>query len=207
MLLLVGLGNPGSRHAKNRHNVGNMAVDAIARRHSFDAFRARTRFAGELAKGALAGEKTIALKPLTFMNDSGRSVGAVMRYYKLAPGSVVVLHDEIDLVPGKVRVKLGGGNAGHHGLESIDGQIGCDYRRVRIGVGHPGNKDIVTPYVLGDFRAEDEAWLERMLQAVAEAAPYLAEGDDSAFMSRVALLTSETREADRAGDAEQADGT
>lgn len=207
MLLLVGLGNPGPRYAKNRHNVGYMAVDAIVRRHSFGSFRSRARFGGTVAEGELGERKTLALKPLTFMNESGRSVRAVVRYYKLEPEEIVVLHDEIDLAPGKLRVKLDGGNAGHRGLESIDAHIGRNYRRVRLGVGHPGDRDLVTPYVLTDFGAQDEAWLAELLGAVAEAAPLLAAGDDPGFATRVAALTAKARAAgERTSEPESGDG-
>jgi PTH1 family peptidyl-tRNA hydrolase len=175
MLLLVGLGNPGGKYDRHRHNVGFMAVDAIADAHRFGP--ARRKFQGELREGALAGEKAIALKPLTYMNDSGQSVGAAIRFYKLAPTDVVVFHDELDLAAGKIKAKLGGGNAGHNGLRSIDDHIGPDFRRVRIGIGHPGDKTRVTGHVLGDFAKADRDWLDPLLAAMAKAAPFLVDGD------------------------------
>jgi PTH1 family peptidyl-tRNA hydrolase len=189
MRLLVGLGNPGARYAGNRHNIGFMAADAIARRHAFPAFR--SRFKGALSEGFVSGEKRLLLKPQTFMNASGESVGAVARYLKLASEEIVVFHDEIDLRPGKLRVKLGGGNAGHNGLRSIDAEIGPDYWRVRIGVGHPGIKELVYPYVLQDFsRQEFEDWVGPLLAAVADSLPLLLSGAADAFMSEIARQVS-----------------
>ncbi len=185
MLLVVGLGNPGSEHAGNRHNIGFMAVDAIARRHGFGPFRAK--FQGELAEGRIGGGRVLALKPQTYMNCSGRSVGAAVDFFKIPTTDVIVLHDEIDLAAGKVRVKRGGGHAGHNGLRSIHAHIGPDYGRVRIGVGHPGEKDRVTGHVLRDFAKADAEWVERLLDAIAECFPGLADGDDPGFMSRIAL--------------------
>jgi len=193
MLLLVGLGNPGARYAANRHNVGFMAVDEIVRRHRLPAFREKSRPHGAFSEGMIGGEKIVVLKPLTFMNDSGSAVGAAMRWYKLAPGDVIVIHDELDLAPGKVRVKKGGGAGGHNGLRSIDSHIGRDYRRVRIGVGHPGDPDRVTGHVLRDFAKADRGWLDKLLDAVADALPLLVAGDDAGFMTRVALVTSPPR--------------
>ena len=187
MRLFVGLGNPGPKYAGHRHNVGFMAIDAIARAHGFPPFR--ERFQGLLSEGRLGGERTALLKPQTYMNESGRSVGAALRFYKLPLSELVVLHDELDLAPGRLRVKHGGGAAGHNGLRSIDAHLGKDYRRVRIGIGHPGHPDRVVPYVLSDFAKADAAWLEPLLDAVAAAAPLLAAGDDANFMNRVALLT------------------
>lgn len=192
MLLLVGLGNPGPRHAAQRHNVGFMAVDLMVRRHGFSAWR--RRFQGEVAEGILGGERTLALKPMTYMNDSGQSVGEAVRFHKLALKDVIVLHDELDLAPGKVRVKTGGGAGGHNGIRDIDAHLGNDYRRVRIGIGHPGHKDLVYGYVLQDFsKAERESWLPKVLDAIASEAPLLAGGgkvDDEKFMSRVAYLVN-----------------
>ena len=188
MFLLAGLGNPGPSHARQRHNVGFMALEAIAARHGFAPFKARSRLFGEIAEGALGGAKTLLLKPATYMNESGRAVGAAVRYYRIDPGDLVVLHDELDLAPGKLRVKTGGGAAGHNGLRSLDAHIGREYRRVRIGIGHPGDRDRVTPYVLDDFTAAEAAWLKPLLGAIAEAAPRLAAGEDNAFMSEVARL-------------------
>jgi PTH1 family peptidyl-tRNA hydrolase len=188
MKLFVGLGNPGERHARQRHNVGFMAVERIARRHGFGPWRAR--FAGQLAEGRLDGERVWLLKPQTFMNESGRAVAEAVRFYKLPPEALVVLHDEIDLVPGKVRVKQGGGVAGHNGLRSLADWLGTkDFIRVRIGIGHPGHKERVIGHVLADFAKSEQAWLEPLLDAVADAAPLLARSDDSGFMNRVAVLT------------------
>jgi peptidyl-tRNA hydrolase, PTH1 family len=189
MRLVVGLGNPGARYARNRHNIGFMAVDAIARRHGIGAFR--NRFKGELAEGAIAGERRLLLKPQTFMNASGEAVLAAMSFYKIAPEDIVVIHDEIDLRDGKVRVKRGGGNAGHNGLRSIDALIGRDYWRVRIGVGHPGVKELVQPYVLQNFFTEEVTeWVEPLIDAVAETIPLLLSGAPDAFMSEVARRLS-----------------
>jgi PTH1 family peptidyl-tRNA hydrolase len=184
MKLFVGLGNPGREYAFNRHNLGFMAVDAIAAAHDFPAWR--RRFQGVAAEGRLGGEPVLLFKPETFMNKSGRAVGEALRVYKLELGDVVVFHDELDLVPGKVRVKTGGGVAGHNGLKSLAAHIGNDYVRVRIGIGHPGRKDRVTGYVLHDFAKADHAWLEPLLGAIAEEAPYLADGANDKFQSRVA---------------------
>jgi PTH1 family peptidyl-tRNA hydrolase len=186
MLLFVGLGNPGPGHANNRHNIGFMAVDEIVRRHSFGSWR--NRFQGEVSEGFLGAEKVLVLKPMTFMNDSGRSVGEAVRFFKLDPEDVVVFHDELDLAPGKMRVKEGGGHAGHNGLRSIDAHIGRDFRRVRLGIGHPGNKNQVHNYVLKDFAKSEEGWLHPLIDAVAEASPLLARGDDSGFATKVALI-------------------
>lgn len=187
MLLLVGLGNPGARYAGTRHNIGFMAADLIVRRHGFSPWR--KRFQGEAAEGTLDGEKVLALKPQTFMNNSGQSVGEALNFYKLTPDDVVVLYDEIDLAPGKVKVKKGGGAAGHNGIRSIDAHIGPDFWRVRLGVGHPGDKARVHGHVLSDFAKADAAWLEKLLDAVADAIPLMARKADGKFMSRVALLT------------------
>ncbi len=183
MLLLVGLGNPGARYAGNRHNIGFMALDEIVSRHGFTAWR--QRFQGEVAEGRLGTEKVLALKPATYMNESGRAVGEALRFFKLDPADVVVLHDELDLTPGKVRVKTGGGAAGHNGLRSISQHIGPDFKRVRLGIGHPGRKEAVHGWVLGDFAKADADWLERLLEAVARHAALLAAGEDGSFMSRV----------------------
>ncbi len=185
MRLVVGLGNPGSRYARNRHNIGFLTVDAIARRWTVGPFR--SRFKGEIAEGAIGAERRLLLKPQTFMNDSGEAVLAAMSFYKIAPADIVVIHDEIDLRPGKLRVKRGGGSAGHNGLRSIDALIGPDYWRVRIGVGHPGVKELVQPYVLQNFPAEEIGeWVAPLLDAVAETAPLLLSGLPEAFMSEVA---------------------
>jgi len=187
MRLIVGLGNPGSRYARNRHNIGFMAVEAIARRYGVPAFR--SRFKGELAEGVIAGERRLLLRPQTFMNVSGEAVLAAMSFYKIAPGDIAVIHDELDLRPGKVRVKRGGGSAGHNGLRSIDQMIGPDYWRVRIGIGHPGIKELVHPYVLQNFAADEvQGWVVKLVEAVAESIPLLLTGAPDAFMSEVARL-------------------
>jgi peptidyl-tRNA hydrolase, PTH1 family len=185
MRLIIGLGNPGSRYARNRHNVGFMAIDAVARRHGFPAFR--DRFKGELSEGVIGGEKRLLLKPQTFMNASGEAVLAAASFYKIPPGEIIVLHDELDLRPGKVRVKRGGGSAGHNGLRSIDALLGADYWRLRIGIGHPGIKELVLPYVLQNFPAEEMTdWVAPLTDAIAEAIPSLLAGDAPSFMSEVA---------------------
>lgn len=184
MLLLVGLGNPGSEHRRQRHNVGFMAVDAIAEQHNFQPYR--KRFQGELAEGVLNGTKTLILKPQTYMNLSGKSVGEAAHFFKLPPDQIVVVHDELDLAAGKIRMKTGGGHAGHNGLRSVDAAIGPNYRRLRIGIGHPG-KDRVLGYVLQNFAAEEHDWLDPLLAAMAAEAGFLARGDDAGFMTKVAL--------------------
>mgnify|MGYP000973850920 CR=1 FL=1 len=188
MLLVVGLGNPGTEYARNRHNIGFMAADELVRRHSFGPWRAK--FQGEVAEGVIGGDKVLLLKPHTYMNLSGQSVGQAARFLKIPVEDVVVLHDELDLPPGRLRVKRGGGAGGHNGLKSIDQHLGQNYRRVRLGIGHPGDKDRVAGYVLHDFAKADQAWIEPLLDAVADAFPMLAKGDDSGFMSRVATLTA-----------------
>ena len=191
MWLLVGLGNPGPRYARNRHNIGFMAADAIARRHGFAPWR--RRFRAEVAEGRLAGHKVLAMKPLTYMNRSGEAVGEAARFFKLAPERVVVLHDDLDLAPGRMKAKLGGGNAGHNGLRSIDAHLGNRFWRVRLGIGHPGDKALVHDYVLHDFSKAEAAWAEKLSEAVADEIPRLLEGDDGAFMSRVAHLVQPPR--------------
>jgi len=193
MLLLVGLGNPGPRYAGHRHNVGFMAVDEIVRRHAFSPWR--KRFAGEAAEGHLGGARALVLKPMTFMNESSRAVGQAMRSLKIPIERVVVFHDELDLAPGRIRVKRGGGAAGHNGLRDIDAHIGNLYRRVRIGIGHPGHKDLVLHWALRNFEPDERdsktGWLPKVLDAIAAEAPSLAEDTpkaDERFMSRVAHL-------------------
>ncbi|MBK8083007.1 MAG: aminoacyl-tRNA hydrolase [Devosia sp.] len=187
MHLIVGLGNPGDKYRHNRHNIGFMAVDAIARRHGFPAFR--EKYQGLIAEGQVGGDRVLLLKPQTYMNSSGDSVQAVARFYKLGPADVSVIYDEIDLAPGKVRIKIGGGNGGHNGLRSIDPQIGTGYRRIRLGVGHPGHKDLVMPHVLGDFAKAEEAWLAPLLDAIADNAAMIVKGDDSGLMNKLAIAT------------------
>ncbi|OIR07991.1 peptidyl-tRNA hydrolase [mine drainage metagenome] len=184
MWLLVGLGNPGGSYARNRHNIGFMAADEIVRRHCFSPWRAK--FHGQLAEGAVKGEKCLILKPDTYMNLSGQAVAAAARFHKIGNDHVLVLHDELDLPPGKVRVKTGGGAGGHNGLKSIDAHLGNDYRRVRLGIGHPGDKTLVTPWVLGDFAKADQDWLLPLLDGVAEHLSLLLEGNDTGFMTRLA---------------------
>jgi PTH1 family peptidyl-tRNA hydrolase len=185
MRLLVGLGNPGSRYARNRHNIGFMAVDAIVRRNGWPGFR--SRFKGEFGEAVIGGERVLLLKPQTFMNASGEAVGEAARFYKISPCDVIVIHDEIDLRPGKLRVKRGGGSAGHNGLRSIDAALGPDYWRVRVGVGHPGVKELVQPYVLQNFPTEElTGWVEPLLGAMAETISLLLSGAPDAFMSEVA---------------------
>jgi len=184
MKLFVGLGNPGDKYARNRHNVGFMAVERIAAAHGFSPWR--RKFQGEVAEGTIAGERVLLLKPMTYMNESGRSVGEAAWFLKIDLADIVVFHDELDLQPGKVRVKTGGGNAGHNGLKSITAHVGNDYVRVRIGIGHPGSKDAVVPYVLNDFAKADYEWLDPLLDAIASAAAHLASGDLDRFQNDVA---------------------
>lgn len=185
MRLIVGLGNPGDKYRNNRHNIGFLAIDEIARRHGFPPFR--EKFQGLVSEGAIGGERVLLLKPQTFMNSSGDSVQKVLTFYKLALPDVSVIYDEIDLAPGKVRIKVGGGNGGHNGIRSIDPQIGKEYRRVRLGVGHPGNKDAVMHHVLGDFSKSDHAWLDPLLQSLADNAGMLLSGDDNGLMNKLAI--------------------
>jgi len=185
MLLLVGLGNPGARYVGNRHNVGFMAVQAIAERHHIGPWR--RRFQGVACEGPIGGKRTLLLLPGTFMNESGRAVGEAAHFYKLALGDITVFHDEIDLPPGKVRVKIGGGIAGHNGLRSISEHIGNDYRRVRIGVGHPGDKDLVQHYVLSDFAKSERDWLAALIEILADNAELIVHGEDASFQNKVHL--------------------
>ncbi len=191
MKLWVGLGNPEPGMARNRHNIGFMAIDVIADRHGFAPWR--KRFSGLVSEGSIGGEKIVVLKPLTYMNESGRAVQPASAFFKLPPDAVTVFHDELDLIPGKVRVKRGGGAAGHNGLRSIDRTLGTqDYWRVRLGIGHPGDKARVHGHVLGNFAKTDEDWLVDTLEAVSDAAPLLAAGKPEDFMTKVALLTKDT---------------
>ena len=185
MRLFAGLGNPGQKYRHNRHNVGFMAIDEIARRHGFAPWR--KRFHGMTAEGTLEGERVILLRPETFMNESGRAIAEAANFFKLTPGDIVVLHDELELPPAKLRVKIGGGIAGHNGLRSISEHVGNDYKRVRIGIGHPGIKDLVHAYVLNDFAKSDQPWLETLLEAIADNAGLLAQDRDASFQNKVHL--------------------
>jgi peptidyl-tRNA hydrolase, PTH1 family len=191
MLLLVGLGNPGPKYERNRHNIGFMAVDEIVRRHSFQPYRAR--FQSLVAEGVLDGEKALAVKPTTFMNESGRAVGEALRFFKLTPEDVMVIHDDLDLATGKIRIKKGGGHAGHNGLRSIDAHIGKEYYRMRVGIGHPGDKDRVHGYVLGDFAKTESVLVGKVIDGIAECAPWLGKRTFDAFMSQVAMKLNPPR--------------
>ena len=184
-MLFVGLGNPGTGYRHNRHNIGFMAVDTLARAFNFPNFK--TKFSGEVADGIIAGEKVTLLKPMTFMNESGRSVGEAMRFSKIPVADVTVFHDELDLDAGKLRVKLGGGNAGHNGLRSISALCGNDYRRVRLGIGHPGVKELVHGHVLSDFHPDERPWVRMLCDAIASHAPLLVKGDEAGFASKIAI--------------------
>jgi PTH1 family peptidyl-tRNA hydrolase len=185
MLILAGLGNPGPTYSRNRHNIGFMAVDAIAQAHRIGPFR--SRFQGQGAEGMIGPSRVLLLKPGTYMNESGRSVGEALRFYKLGLDALTVLHDELDLAPAKLRVKVGGGNAGHNGLRSITALCGNDYRRVRLGIGHPGDKALVHGYVLNDFAKSERPWVEALCDSVAREADLLVRGEDASFQNRVHL--------------------
>jgi peptidyl-tRNA hydrolase, PTH1 family len=185
MRLFVGLGNPGGKYANNRHNIGFMAVDEIARRHGFGPWR--RRFQGETSEGSLDGEKVVLLKPATFMNESGRAVQEAANFFKLSAGEITVFQDELELPPAKVRVKIGGGIAGHNGLRSISSHIGNEYRRVRLGIGHPGVKELVHGHVLSDFAKADMPWVEALCEAVADNAGLLTGKRDATFANKVHL--------------------
>jgi PTH1 family peptidyl-tRNA hydrolase len=189
--LFVGLGNPGSDYAKNRHNIGFMAVDEIVHRYSFAPFR--SKFQGQLCEGKIAGQKVLILKPTTYMNESGKAVQAAMAFYKLPIQDIIVFHDEMDLVAGKIRMKTGGGHAGHNGVRSIQSHIGSGFQRVRLGVGHPGDKEKVVGHVLNDFSKADQQWLDKMIEAIGENADLLIKGEDSGFMSKVSLALNPPR--------------
>lgn len=191
MKLIVGLGNPGAKYAANRHNIGFLALDRIAADHDFTPWRAR--FQGMAADGRLGDTRVTLLKPQTFMNLSGQSVGEAARYLKLTPADIIVLHDELDLAPGKCRVKQGGGHAGHNGLRSIHQHIGAEYGRVRLGIGHPGHKDKVASYVLSDFAKAEQDWLDDLLRGISDGAPALAAGDGGRFQNAVANRTAPAR--------------
>ncbi len=191
MKLLVGLGNPGAKYAQNRHNIGFMAIDRIASDHGFSGWRAK--FQGQMCDGRLGSERVTLLKPETFMNLSGQSVGEAMRYLKLDPADIIVFHDELDLAPGKFRLKTGGGHAGHNGLRSIHGHIGPDYDRVRMGIGHPGHKDAVAGYVLRDFPKADAEWLDDAMRGISDGIADLVAGDGPKFLNAIALRVAPPR--------------
>jgi PTH1 family peptidyl-tRNA hydrolase len=184
MFLVVGLGNPGEKYARNRHNIGFMAADEIVRRHSFSPYR--SKFQGELAEGKLGSEKVLVFKPQTYMNESGRAVQELVTFYKIAVSDILVLHDELDLAPGKLRVKRGGGHAGHNGLRSLHAHLGPDYGRVRMGIGHPGDKNQVSDYVLKDFSKADQDWLMPLIDAVADNIDLVLAERETDFTTRVA---------------------
>ncbi len=185
MLLLVGLGNPGARYVGNRHNIGFMAVEEIAKRHGIGPWR--RRFQGVACEGPIEGERVLLLLPGTYMNESGRAVAEAAQFYKIPAGDITVFHDEIELPPAKVRVKVGGGIAGHNGLRSISEHVGNDYRRVRIGVGHPGQKDLVEHYVLSDFAKSERSWVEAVVGVLADNVDFLVRGEDASFQNKVHL--------------------
>jgi PTH1 family peptidyl-tRNA hydrolase len=187
MLIIAGLGNPGSKYAGNRHNIGFMAIDAIHRRYSFSPWS--KKFKAEISEGELDGEKVLLIKPQTYMNLSGESVGEAMRFYKLQPSDLVAIYDELDLAPGKARLKTGGGHGGHNGIKSLDAHCGREYRRLRLGIGHPGVKEMVQHHVLGDFAKVDQSWLEPLLGALADNAGMLVRNEDSQLMNKLALAT------------------
>ena len=185
MLLFVGLGNPGRDYARNRHNIGFMALEAIARRHGF--LSPRARFHGLIREGTIGAERLLLLEPQTYMNESGRAVGEAARFHKIAPEDIIVFHDELDLAPGKCRVKIGGGAAGHNGLRSITAHIGNDYKRIRLGIGHPGDKSLVYSYVLNDFAKSEEPWVEALCETLADNAALIVSGDDAGLQNRIHL--------------------
>lgn len=195
MIIIAGLGNPGNQYSGNRHNIGFMALDAIQRKPSFSPWS--KKFKSEISEGEIAGEKVLLIKPLTYMNLSGEAVGEAMRFYKLSPKDVITVHDELDLIPGRVRIKIGGGNGGHNGLKSIDAHCGKDYRRLRLGIGHPGDKNLVSNYVLGDFSKTDKVWLDPLIDAIADNAEMLIKGEDSQLMNKLALATGVKQEAEK----------
>jgi len=193
MLIIAGLGNPGRQYAGNRHNVGFLAADRIHARHRFSPWR--VRFQAETAEGTLRGRKVLLMKPMTYMNESGRAVGEAAGFFKVPPADLVVIHDELDLPPGKLRMKTGGGHGGHNGLRSVTQQMSDAYRRMRIGIGHPGARELVHSYVLHDFAKADADWLEPLLDAIADNAPLLADGADATFGNKVHLATTPERKA------------
>jgi PTH1 family peptidyl-tRNA hydrolase len=191
MKLIVGLGNPGAKYARNRHNIGFMAVERMAEDHDFGPWKSKHQ--GSVSEGRFGSTRAVLLRPETFMNRSGDSVAAAMRFHKLEPEDVIVLHDELDLAPGKVKAKMGGGHAGHNGLRSVHSHLGPEYGRVRLGIGHPGHKDRVAGYVLSDFAKVEADWLEDVLRGISDGAPHLADGDMAKFMNAVALRTAPAR--------------
>lgn len=193
MLIIAGLGNPGAKYAGHRHNIGFMAADEIVRRHSFGPWK--TKHKAEISDGVLSGEKVLVVKPQTFMNESGQSIGEILRFYKEDLSNLIVIYDELDLAPGKLRIKTGGGAGGHNGIRSIDAHCGKEYRRMRLGIGHPGHKDRVTGHVLGDFSKADHEWLDTLLGSIADNAGLLAENKDANFMNKVALETGQNQDA------------
>ena len=201
MILLVGLGNPGEKYERTRHNIGFMAIDEIADALSFGPERSKHQ--GILREGTVGTEKVITLKPQTYMNESGRSVAAVAKFYKLDPSEIIVFHDELDLIPGKLRMKTGGGHAGHNGLRSIHAHLGEAYRRVRLGIGHPGDKSKVSGYVLRDFAKADADWLGPLLAAMAREATWLVKGEDQRFQTAVAQELNASKKGEKAGAAKE----
>jgi PTH1 family peptidyl-tRNA hydrolase len=195
MKIIAGLGNPGAQYAGNRHNIGFMAVDALQRLPSFSPWA--RKFKAEISEGEIDGEKVLLMKPLTYMNLSGESVGEAMRFFKLAPADIIVIHDELDLLAGRVRIKTGGGHGGHNGLKSLDAHCGKEYRRLRLGIGHPGDKERVHGHVLGDFAKADRVWLDPLLDAIADNAAMLLKGEDSQLMNKLALATGSKPEAEK----------
>ncbi|MCA2378866.1 aminoacyl-tRNA hydrolase [Agrobacterium sp. 22-211-1] len=195
MKIIAGLGNPGAQYAGNRHNIGFMAVDALQRLPSFSPWA--RKFKAEISEGEIAGEKVLLMKPLTYMNLSGESVGEAMRFFKLAPGDIIAIHDELDLLAGRTRIKTGGGHGGHNGLKSLDAHCGKEYRRLRLGIGHPGDKERVHGHVLGDFAKADRVWLDPLLDAIADNAAMLVKGEDSQLMNKLALATGSKPEAEK----------
>ncbi len=188
MYVFAGLGNPGARYASNRHNIGYMTAERIAEKHGFESFRNRSKLSADIAEGRIGEAHVALLKPTTFMNNSGRGLGAVLRYYKIEPSDLFVFYDELDLAPGKLRIRFGGGTAGHNGMKSARAHIGTDFWRVRMGIGHPGARDLVSAYVLSDFTKAEMAWVKKLVDATAEALPLLLAEDKAEYMTRVALL-------------------
>ncbi|WP_421401314.1 aminoacyl-tRNA hydrolase [Agrobacterium fabrum] len=195
MKIIAGLGNPGAQYAGNRHNIGFMAVDALQRLPSFAPWS--KKFKAEISEGEIGGEKVLLMKPLTYMNLSGESVGEAMRFFKLTPADIIAIHDELDLLAGRTRIKIGGGHGGHNGLKSLDAHCGKEYRRLRLGIGHPGDKERVHGHVLGDFTKSDRVWLDPLLDAIADNAAMLVKGEDSQLMNKLALATGSKPEAEK----------